>query len=66
LPRCLKCYPKSQGFSKVEKELTKFCKFYFPNLKENKKDLIKPLELDIIIPELKLAIEFNGLWFHSL
>jgi hypothetical protein len=36
-----------------------FCKQYYPNLKENDRELIKPYELDIVIPELKLAIEFN-------
>ncbi len=29
------------------------------------KSIISPLELDIYIPELKLAIEFNGLYWHS-
>ena len=27
--------------------------------------IIKPLELDIVIPELKIAIEYNGLYWHS-
>ena len=43
----------------MEKELVEFCKQYFPDLKENNRTLIKPYELDIVIPELKLAIEFN-------
>lgn len=29
------------------------------------RNLIKPLELDIVIPELKIAIEYNGLLWHS-
>jgi hypothetical protein len=36
-----------------------FCKQYYPDLKENDKSLISPKELDIVISELKLAIEFN-------
>ena len=59
LPRCLKCYPFIQGYSNSEKELVEFCKQYYPNLIENDRQLIKPKELDIVIPELKLAIEFN-------
>ena len=59
LPRCLHCYPFIQGFSNSEKELVDFCKQYYPNLKENDRELISPYELDIVIPELKLAIEFN-------
>ena len=58
-PRCLHCYPFIQGFSNSEKELVDFCKQYYPNLIENDRQLIKPKELDIVIPELKLAIEFN-------
>jgi hypothetical protein len=59
LPRCLNCYPFIQGYSNSEKELTDFCKQYYPNLIENDRQLIKPKELDIVIPELKIAIEFN-------
>ena len=66
LPRCLNCYPHLFGISNSEKELVEFCKQYFPNLKENNRKLIKPLELDIVIDELKLAIEFNGSFYHSV
>ena len=31
----------------------------------NRKDIIPPLELDIYIPDLKIAIEFNGNYWHS-
>ncbi len=64
-PRCNNCYPFLQGYSNIEKELVEFCKQYYPNLIENDKSLIKPKELDIVIPELKLAIEFNGTYWHS-
>ena len=59
IPRCLNCYPYLSGYSNLEKELIDFCKHFYPNLITNNKELIKPLELDIVIPELKLAIEFN-------
>jgi hypothetical protein len=58
-PRCLNCYPLNQPLSNKEKELVEFCKQFYPNLIENDRTLIKPKELDIVIPELKLAIEFN-------
>ena len=32
---------------------------------KSKRNVIYPNELDIYIPELKLAFEFNGLWWHS-
>ena len=57
VPRCLHCYPKYR--SSGELELAEFCKRYYPDLKENDRTLIKPYELDIVIPEKKLAIEFN-------
>ena len=31
----------------------------------NSRDIIKPLELDIYIPEYNLAIEYNGSYWHS-
>jgi hypothetical protein len=40
LPRCLNCYPFIQGYSNSEKELTDFCKQYYPNLIENDRQLL--------------------------
>lgn len=31
----------------------------------NSRKIISPLELDIYLPELKLAVEYNGTYFHS-
>ena len=35
------------------------------NVEQRNRSLIKPYELDIHIPELKIAIEYNGLYWHS-
>ena len=43
-----------------------FCKQIFNNLIEYDRALIKPYELDIVIPDLNLAIEFNGVYYHSI
>lgn len=32
---------------------------------QNSRSIIKPYELDFYIPEYNVAIEFNGLWWHS-
>ena len=32
---------------------------------ENDRRLIAPQELDVVIPERKVAIEFNGVWWHG-
>ena len=68
VPRCLKCYPfiENIGKSKKEKQLVEFCKQYFPNLEENNRSIIFPKQLDIVIEELKLAIQFNGNYFHNI
>lgn len=47
------------GTSKKEQELIEFCHQFFNNLIIKDRQLIKPYELDIVIPELHLAIEFN-------
>lgn len=36
------------------------------NIIENDKHEIYPKELDIYIPDLRLAIEYNGTWHHSI
>ena len=66
IPRCLKCYPILSGTSKKEQELVEFCKRFYPNLIQHDRQLITPYELDIVIPELNLAIEFNGSYWHSI
>ena len=60
----MKCYPFLNGFSAKELDLLEFVRKFFPNAKKNTQ-LIKPYELDICIPELKLALEFNGNYWHS-
>ena len=32
----------------------------------NTKSIIKPYELDIYVPSLKLAVEYNSTWYHSV
>lgn len=65
IPRCLKCYPKTVN-SYLEKQIVEYIKsIYNGEVIENDRQLINPLELDIVIPEKKLAIEFNGDYWHS-
>ena len=65
LPRCWKCYPRLSGESKSELELFDFVKQYYPNAHQHDKVIINPKELDIVIDELNLAIEYNGDYWHS-
>ena len=66
LPHCWKCYPRMSGESRFELELFDFVKQLFPNAHQHDRTIIKPYELDIVIDELKLAIEFNGDYWHSV
>ncbi len=49
--------------SSYEKEIIKFINI--ENIKTNNRNIISPYELDIYILKYKLAIEFNGLYWHS-
>lgn len=39
---------------------------YSGEIQHNNRKIIKPLELDIYIPELKLGLEYNGLYWHCV
>jgi hypothetical protein len=62
---CLNCNPISNGKSNKELEVLRYIQeLYNGNIRTNVKDLISN-EIDILIPDIKLAIEFNGLYWHS-
>lgn len=64
---CTICNPISDVNSIKEKELVEFVKTLLPTdqIIEKDRKLIKPFELDILIPSYNLGIEFNGLYWHS-
>ncbi len=70
---CPKCFPRNNGTSIGEKEIHNFiCDLIKKDKIEfNCQNVIKNpntnhfLELDIYIPEKKIAIEYNGLYWHS-
>ena len=66
VPRCEKCFPKSTC-SIAEKEVLDFVKsIYNGRIIENNQTVLENrLELDIYIPDKKVAIEFDGLYWHS-
>lgn len=62
---CPKCYA-ARTISNPEQEIAD----YIVNetglkIKQSDRTILKPLELDIYIPNKKLAIEFNGVYWHS-
>jgi len=64
IPRCPTCYPVAQS-SLSEHTIVEMCKKHFKIIYERSRNLIPPYEIDVFIPELKLGIEFNGLYWHS-
>lgn len=57
-------YNRTSGTSGQEKYLRDRIK-YNGTILHNTKKIIYPYELDIYIPDLKLAIEYNGIYYHS-
>ena len=59
-------YSKTYHNSLIQQELFEFIQsIYDKPILQNNRQLIKPQELDIVLPDLKLAIEFNGIKWHS-
>ena len=65
IPRCLNCFPLiNTGYSKAEQELVNELKKDFEVI-TNDRTILSGKEIDILIPEKKIAIEFNGIYWHS-
>ena len=63
---CTFCNKIGKKYSNLEKKLLDFIKEnYIGELIINNRSIISPYELDIYLPELKLAFEFNGLYWHN-
>jgi len=68
LPRCPKCFPPGNfgQQSSVEKEIIEeIRKWYSGEIIENSRKIIEPKELDLFFPEKNVAIEVNGIYWHS-
>lgn len=66
IPTCNHCNPVDWTFSYAEQQIFEFIQTVTKDeiLTKNRK-IIKPKELDIYIPSKKLAIEYDGLYWHS-
>ncbi|MCK9417277.1 hypothetical protein M0Q97_11575, partial [Candidatus Dojkabacteria bacterium] len=63
---CTYCNPINKHVSGKELQLLNFIKEnYSGEIIENDRKILNGKELDIYLPELKLAFEFNGLYWHS-
>lgn len=62
---CENCRSKKFS-SNAEKQVVEFIKsIYSGTVLENNRTIIKNAELDIYLPDKKIAIEFNGTFYHS-
>lgn len=67
-PICKNCYPTGVSYqSKEEVAVFNYVKDLLPEsiVIQRDRSIINPYELDIVIPELKIAIEYCGLYWHS-
>lgn len=63
---CPVCFPKEMIVSKLEIEVRDYIsKLVCGNIIYNDRHCLKGKELDILIPDKLIAIEFNGLYWHS-
>jgi len=63
---CTICSPIGKNWSNGEKELSNYIRLiYGGKIIENDRILLKPKELDIYLPEIGLAFEFNGTYSHA-
>ncbi len=46
-------------------EILNFCKSYYSNTISNDRITLNGKEIDVLIPEINLGIEFNGIYWHS-
>lgn len=61
---CTKCNPIGVQYSEFENEICLFLDLYNISYIRNSK-ILNGLEIDILIPEFNLAIEANGIYWHS-
>jgi len=61
---CTICNPTKSNTG-LQSQIKNFINELNINTIYNSRSIISPLELDIYIPELKLAFEFNGLYWHN-
>lgn len=61
---CPVCFPKN--ISQGEKEIKEFIKsIYTGRVVSNDREVLKGKELDIYLPDLKIAIEYDGVYWHN-
>ncbi len=62
---CTACNPVGVYYSEFEAEVSRFLDELGVKHENKNKDILKGKEIDIYIPKFKIAIECNGIYWHS-
>jgi len=62
---CPTCYPREFRVSSAETEIFEFLQSMSIDVRRNDRTLIHPLEVDLYLPNEGVAIEYDGLYWHS-
>lgn len=62
---CVLCNPIGVQFSEFESEIVKFLESYQIRVERKNKKILGGLEIDIYLPDFKIGIEANGVYWHS-
>lgn len=62
---CPSCFPKNKIVSAKEREISNFVSTLCDNIINNDRKTLSGKEIDILIPDKNLGIEFAGLYWHS-
>lgn len=65
IPRCLVCNPHNRFKSTIETEILGFLHLHNITTKHHDRDILDGEEIDILIPQLNLGIECDGIYWHS-
>lgn len=65
IKRCWRCRCCNPIGSKQQIDISNYVKSLGFNVENSTRNVIPPLELDLWIPEKKVAIEYHGLYWHS-
>ena len=63
--RCPVCHPYMDVSSGAEHDISNFIQTIWQNVVENDRTVLNGKEIDIYIPDRKLAFEYDGLYWHS-
>lgn len=63
---CTSCYPISENVSIKEREISDYVKSLGYEVINNNRTFLNGKEVDIYIPSINVAIEYNGLYYHNI